>query len=139
MTPKLAKIAAELLTVAYEHDPNILKEHEQAAKDKLKQLSSDVSDPETLRKDYHDKIKEFTHKPVSPDDVSSILHVYDNKEAGTEVVAEDVREERQKALQEASVRGAVETVDTLTDLLDVRFSLEDQHKLAEHIKMFFTH
>lgn len=136
MTPKIAKIAEELFKLAYEHDPMVLKVHEQAAKDKLEQLSSDISDPEALKKQYHDKIKEFTHKTVSPEDLSSILHVYD-KEANTEVTAEDTMS-KEHALEEAAIRGAMETIDVLDDLLKIQFTLEEQKQLANHIKKFFS-
>jgi len=76
---RLAKIASALTKLAYEHDPNILKEHEQAARDKLKQLDAENNDTTLLQQTYMEKLKEFINKPVTPEDVSSVLHVFDEE------------------------------------------------------------
>ena len=75
----LTDIALNLLKIAYEHDPNILKEHEQAAREKLEQLDSETIDTSELQKTYQEKLKELLNKPVSPEEVSDMLHVFDKE------------------------------------------------------------
>ena len=59
----------------YKHDPDILINHENAAKEKLKQLGTEPTTE--LATTYSDKLKAtIDQNGVSPEDMTSLLHVF---------------------------------------------------------------
>jgi hypothetical protein len=81
---RFRQIAAKLRVLAYEHkyvhDPDLLKNHEQRVKDKLKVYDSETGTHTPDAMELYNKQKaEHIYKPVSPDDVFDILHSIDDK------------------------------------------------------------
>jgi hypothetical protein len=64
-------------TAEYIHNTNILTDHEQAAKNKIKQLGE--APTVKLRDNYSAKIQELTQQgTVSPEDMQDLLHLFDS-------------------------------------------------------------